>query len=245
MVVSGGHRRSFARSRSIPELLNTNNVAQPSNPRHTARARRRPYGSKRRTALDEAPGDDRGMERFESAKEMVAKGWPGEAAMFNRGGDSAGSERHGQSILHEGVSVQGEVEVPGNLRVDGHLKGKISVSACLTIGATGNLEAEIEVNDLLVMGTIVGTVRARGRVELKRGSRVLGDIVSSALVIEDGGFFRGQSVMDVGRPMGEVIPLDLEAAEKGRAHGESGSKGIGAPRQNKPSATDSTRNGSV
>ena len=147
--------------------------------------------------------------------------------MFKKGLSPSSSDRRGQSILHEGVSIRGEIDVVGDIRVDGHLDGKISASERLTVGSTGNLQAAVEASDLLVMGTITGSVRAHGRVELKSGSRVVGDIAAPSLVIEDGAFFRGRSVMGPElqavslanvEPANRDVPRTIEESASDRQH---------------------------
>lgn len=106
-----------------------------------------------------------------------------------------GGDRHNQSVLQEGVVVRGEVETKGDLRLDGKLEGKIRVTERLTIGASGSVNAEVEANEVIVMGSFEGSIRARNRLELRKGARVVGDVHSPSLIVEEGVFFEGHSKM--------------------------------------------------
>jgi cytoskeletal protein CcmA (bactofilin family) len=115
--------------------------------------------------------------------------------MFGKNGDAASSERYGQSVLQEGVAVQGELHAKGDLRIDGEATGRLTIGEKLTIGVSGNVRADVEAGEIVVMGTVQGTVRARQRLELRKGARLVGDITSPILVIEEGVYFQGRSNM--------------------------------------------------
>jgi cytoskeletal protein CcmA (bactofilin family) len=73
--------------------------------------------------------------------------------------------------------------------------GRLIVGEKLMIGASGNIRAEVEASEIVVMGAVQGTVRARERLELRKGARLVGDITSPILVIEEGVYFQGRSNM--------------------------------------------------
>ena len=115
--------------------------------------------------------------------------------MFGKNPESPSTDRHSHSVLQEGMVIQGTVEARGDVRFDGRLEGKITVSERLTVGSSGSLVADVEANDVVVMGTIEGSIRARRRLELKKGARVVGDVTTPILVIEEGVHFHGNSNM--------------------------------------------------
>lgn len=128
---------------------------------------------------------------------------------------SSGGEHHSQSILQDGVIIRGDLEAKGDVRLDGRLEGKIVVSERLTIGTTGNVIADVEANEVIVMGKFEGTLQARHRLELKKGARVIGEIATASLIIEEGVYFDGTSKMNEGRERsreGEILPIDKKAA---------------------------------
>ena len=126
---------------------------------------------------------------------------------------STGGDRHNQSVLQEGVVVRGEVETKGDLRLDGKLEGKIRVTDRLTIGASGAVNAEVEANEVIIMGRFEGAIRAKTRLELRKGAHVLGDVQSPSLVVEEGVFFEGHSKMGATndskkKTEGEILKLE-------------------------------------
>jgi cytoskeletal protein CcmA (bactofilin family) len=79
------------------------------------------------------------------------------------------------------------------LIVDGRLEGTITLSeGRLTIGATANVAADLTAKDVLILGHVQGNIVAGGRVELRSGCAVEGDIRALRLSVEDNAVFRGK-----------------------------------------------------
>ncbi len=96
--------------------------------------------------------------------------------------------RIGKSVL-----IRGEVKGSEELFVDGQVEGTISLSESrLTVGPNAVLKADLSARDVLVMGNVQGNIVATGRVELRAGSQVNGDIRAMRLAIEDNAIFRGK-----------------------------------------------------
>ena len=49
-----------------------------------------------------------------------------------------------------------------------------------------------------VAGRFKGNILVKGKAHLARGGRIDGNITSKTLVVEEGGIFHGQSIMDAG-----------------------------------------------
>lgn len=137
--------------------------------------------------------------------------------MFGKTNDtSAPTTRHAQSVFQEGVSLTGELDAKGDVRFDGKLKGKLKVSDRLTIGATGDLEADLEAGEVVIMGQFKGTITASRRLELRKGAKVTADISTANLVIEEGVFFQGRSSMHQERASAPV-PINSRTSAEGHA----------------------------
>ena len=96
------------------------------------------------------------------------------------------------ALLGRGATYQGELSFEGRVRVDGHFKGRIYSDELLEIGEYGLIDGELDVQELVVAGTIRGVVRARGEMTIKSTGRVEGEIRAAHLVTEAGAVIEGK-----------------------------------------------------
>ncbi|OGF15733.1 MAG: hypothetical protein A2W00_01890 [Candidatus Eisenbacteria bacterium RBG_16_71_46] len=99
------------------------------------------------------------------------------------------------TIIGLGSSVRGTLMVSGTLRIEGEFEGDILNCERLQIGEHGLMRADIEVRDALILGRVVGNVRALGVLEMRSGARVEGDIAATSVVMEQGVHFSGRCTM--------------------------------------------------
>jgi cytoskeletal protein CcmA (bactofilin family) len=98
-----------------------------------------------------------------------------------------------QARIGKTIVISGEVKGSEDLIVDGRVEGTISLSESrLTIGPTANVAADLSARDILILGHVQGNVVASGRVELRAGCVVEGDIRALRLAVEDNAIFRGK-----------------------------------------------------
>jgi cytoskeletal protein CcmA (bactofilin family) len=91
------------------------------------------------------------------------------------------------------IVICGEVKGSEDLIVDGRVEGTVSLlESRLTIGPNANVAADLSAKDILIMGQVHGNLVASGRVELRAGCRVEGDICALRLAVEDNAIFRGK-----------------------------------------------------
>jgi cytoskeletal protein CcmA (bactofilin family) len=73
------------------------------------------------------------------------------------------------------------------------VEGTVSLSESrLTIGPNANVAADLTAKDVLILGQVQGNIVASGRVELRAGCQVVGDIRALRLAVEDNAVFRGK-----------------------------------------------------
>ena len=104
------------------------------------------------------------------------------------------------------VVICGEVKGSEDLIVDGRLEGTVSLSDNrLTIGPNANVAADLSARDVLIQGHVQGNVVATGRVELRAGCTMEGDIRALRLAIEDNAVFRGKVDLTQGAAKGSDV----------------------------------------
>lgn len=95
--------------------------------------------------------------------------------------------------IGKSVVICGEVKGSEDLIVDGRVEGTVNLSESrLTIGPSANVAADLSARDVLILGRVQGNVAASGRVELRAGCAVEGDIRALRLAVEDNAIFRGK-----------------------------------------------------
>ena len=112
------------------------------------------------------------------------------------------SEANGlmNTIIGKDTVITGTLDIKGALRVDGQVKGKIICSDCVTVGTTGNVEADIEANTSIIAGHVSGNVVCTETIELQAKCEMDGDLKTKSLVIEQGAIFCGACNMKGGTP---------------------------------------------
>jgi cytoskeletal protein CcmA (bactofilin family) len=115
----------------------------------------------------------------------------------------------GAAVIGKSVQIRGEVNGSEDLVVDGVVEGTITLNdSRLTIGQNAKVSANISARDVVVVGTLQGDVRASGKVELRQGSTLTGDLTASRLSIEENANFKGQVdlVQNAAAPKGQQAP---------------------------------------
>ena len=91
------------------------------------------------------------------------------------------------------VVIFGQMQGSEDLIVDGRIEGTINLAESrLTIGPSANVAADLFAKDVLILGQLKGNVVASGRVELRAGCSVEGDICALRFAVEDNAVFKGK-----------------------------------------------------
>ena len=99
------------------------------------------------------------------------------------------------SLLSKNVKIEGEVQGPENLHVEGYIKGAINLSGDIFIGNTGIVEAEVEARNIIIQGEVTGNVLARQQLEIHPSGKLIGDCSAASIDIKEGAVFEGRSNM--------------------------------------------------
>jgi len=99
-------------------------------------------------------------------------------------------------FVGHGTTLTGETQFQAMLRVDGHLIGTVSSeTGTLIIGTNGKVEANILVAAAIINGSVHGDIVATEKLQLGRTARVLGNIQSPRLIVEEGAILEGTCSM--------------------------------------------------
>jgi cytoskeletal protein CcmA (bactofilin family) len=100
------------------------------------------------------------------------------------------------TLLGRGAVFEGKLTFEGTVRIDGRFKGEVFSDDVLVIGDGALVEAQIEVGEVIIQGTVVGNIVAKRSIEIHAPGRVKGDLHTPSLQIDKGVIFEGRSFME-------------------------------------------------
>jgi cytoskeletal protein CcmA (bactofilin family) len=109
------------------------------------------------------------------------------------------SESRGPAIIGKSVMIKGQIFSREDLTIDGEIDGSVELHEHrLTVGPNGKLQAGVKAREVVVLGTIHGNVEASDKIDIRKDAKLVGDIKTARIVIEDGAYFKGS--IDIARP---------------------------------------------
>lgn len=109
------------------------------------------------------------------------------------------SSRGGTATIGKAVRIVGQIYSKEDLFVDGDLEGTVeALEHKLTIGPNGTVHASVKAREVVALGTIQGNVEAADKIEIKKDAKLVGDIKTARIIIEDGAYFKGS--IDIVKP---------------------------------------------
>lgn len=100
------------------------------------------------------------------------------------------------TLLGRGAQFEGKLTFEGTVRIDGRFKGEVFSDDVLVIGEGAQVEAEIDIGDIIIQGTVVGNIKAKRSIEIHAPGRVKGDLHTPSLQVDKGVIFEGRSFME-------------------------------------------------
>ncbi len=113
-----------------------------------------------------------------------------------------------ESIIGSNTLIEGNITTKGTLRLDGRLTGNVETD-WLIIGEKAFIKGNVKVAGVAVAGYLEGNVNAKEIIELKRTGQIRGDVITSKLVVIEGGMVDGKISMQH-KESGKVVELTQE-----------------------------------
>ncbi len=104
------------------------------------------------------------------------------------------------SIIASDMTVLGDLETEGVVRIEGRVKGKVKVGAQILVTQGAVIEGDLHTQEAVIAGQVNGAIHATDRVELQATAVVTGDIVTARIAIVEGATVSGEVKMDPTRP---------------------------------------------
>jgi cytoskeletal protein CcmA (bactofilin family) len=99
----------------------------------------------------------------------------------------------GLAVIGKAMVIRGQITSKEDMHVDGEIDGTLDMPNCrLTVGPSGKVGAGARAREVEVLGSIDGDVEASRKITIRKGGRLVGDLRTPGIVIEDGAYFKGK-----------------------------------------------------
>jgi cytoskeletal protein CcmA (bactofilin family) len=115
-------------------------------------------------------------------------------------------------MVGKAVVVKGEIHSREDLYIDGEIQGTVELmESKLTIGPNGRIQASVRAREVVVFGNVQGNVEALEKIDIRKDAKLVGDIRTARIVIEDGAYFKGS--IDILKPEPKAAPKPAVAPQ--------------------------------
>jgi cytoskeletal protein CcmA (bactofilin family) len=108
------------------------------------------------------------------------------------------------SIIASDMTVIGDLETEGVVRIEGRVKGTVRVGSQVLVASGAVIEGDLHTQEAVIAGQVSGAIQARERVELQASALVAGDILTPRISIIEGARVSGEVKMDA-KTEGQVV----------------------------------------
>src|ERR1700720_863160 len=113
-----------------------------------------------------------------------------------------------KAVLGKSVVFKGQIQSREDLIIEGEVEGSIEMSEHrLTIAPNGDVRANVIAREIEVLGSIEGKAEAVDKVYIRKGAKFIGDVHSAGIVIEDGGYIKGNIDLSRIPEMSTAVPI--------------------------------------
>ncbi len=120
------------------------------------------------------------------------------------------------SIIASGMTIVGDIESAGIIKVDGRIDGSVTGARQVLLGRGGTINGNIIADEVVIGGTVHGSLTVRERLELQGTAAVIGDIDTRSIVVVEGakidGAVRMTDTSVTQRPSIAAEPLRITAS---------------------------------
>ena len=97
----------------------------------------------------------------------------------------------GLSIIGAGMTVHGDLETAGVIKVEGTVNGHVSAAQQVLVAKGGQIDGDVTTAEAVIGGIVHGSVIARQRVEVQAGATVQGDVTTKRIAVAEGAVLNG------------------------------------------------------
>ncbi len=99
------------------------------------------------------------------------------------------------TLIGKNTELTGDLKAEGTIRVDGKIKGHAILSGNLIMGENGNIEGNVQADNIHLSGIIKGNVTSAEQLHIAATGKLFGDMTVKNIIIDEGGTFQGNCIM--------------------------------------------------
>lgn len=127
------------------------------------------------------------------------------------------------------AELKGDFSSGGSVRVDGKITGNVTVEKTLILGVTGSITGDVKAENVMVGGEVLGDIVVTNKTELMETAKVVGDITTNLIVIDEKAIFQGgcnmnRDIPDKRKSDGKAVRENRKSADAAMAEALSGNQ---------------------
>ncbi|TVQ42794.1 MAG: polymer-forming cytoskeletal protein [Wenzhouxiangella sp.] len=137
-----------------------------------------------------------------------------------------------RAVIGASIHVDGTLRGNEDLVIEGKVNGTVELKQnSVTIGAQGEVKADVYAHTIFVDGSMEGNLVASERIVIRKSARIRGSVTAPRVSLEDGARFNGTIDMD---PESEVLAKAFSKRPDKRPPSSPAANGSGKPETRAP-----------
>lgn len=95
------------------------------------------------------------------------------------------------TIIGRGNVIGGDFSAPNSVRLDGVIEGNVTVGGVLVVGSKGKIVGNVSAAEAIIGGEVYGDIVAPDKIEITETARVIGNIQTKVIVVDEKAVFQG------------------------------------------------------
>lgn len=100
-----------------------------------------------------------------------------------------------ETLIGAGSTINGDIVANNSLLINGVVTGNVSTESTIRVGTTGVIKGNVKARSAIIGGVIEGNLDTEESTILGSQARLMGDLRTTKLKIEEGATFEGRCVM--------------------------------------------------
>jgi len=96
------------------------------------------------------------------------------------------------TVIGANSFFNGKIYIQNELQIDGKFEGAVLHIDTLTVSKKGKVKSDIKANNVMIEGIVIGNITAKNSIMLLPTARVLGNIKTPELIIQNGVVLEGK-----------------------------------------------------